>query len=88
VVDYLLRLIQFTRTSEDFEFGLSPRAALAVLQAAKAIALLDGRSFVIPEDIQTVFPAVANHRLQGTGRGHDNGSRVLIGKILDIVDVI
>ncbi len=88
VVDYLLRLIQFTRTSEDFEFGLSPRAALAVLQAAKAIALLDGRSFVIPEDIQTVFPAVANHRLQGTGRGHDNGSRVLIGKVLDIVDVI
>jgi len=88
VVDYLLRLIQFTRTSEDFEFGLSPRAGLAILQAAKAIALLDGRSFVIPEDIQMVFPAVANHRLQGTGRGHDKGSRVLIGKALDIVDVI
>lgn len=88
VVDYLLRLIQFTRSSEDFEFGLSPRAALAILQAAKAIALLDGRSFVIPEDIQAVFPAVANHRLQGTGRGHDSGSRVLIQKVLDNVDVI
>jgi MoxR-like ATPase len=88
VVDYLLRLIQFTRTSDDFDFGLSPRAALAILQAAKAIALLDGRSFVIPEDIQTVFPAVANHRLQGTGRGHDSGSLVLIGKVLDTVDVI
>ncbi len=88
VVDYLLRLIQFTRSSEDFEFGLSPRAALAILQAAKAIALLDGRSFVIPEDIQAVFPAVANHRLQGTGRGHDSGSRVLIQKVLDTVDVI
>jgi len=88
VVDYLQRLIQFTRTSEVFEYGLSPRAGLAILQSAKAVSLLDGRAFVIPEDIQTVFPAVANHRLQGAGRGHDSGSRVLIDKVLDSVDVI
>jgi MoxR-like ATPase len=88
VVDYLQRLVQFTRSSEVFEYGLSPRAALALLQSAKAISLLDGRTFVIPEDIQSVFPAVADHRLQGTGRGHDSGSRVLIDKVLDSVDVI
>ena len=88
VVDYLQRLIQFTRTSEIFEYGLSPRAALAVLQSAKAVSLLEGRAFVIPEDIQAVFPAVADHRLQGAGRGHDSGSRVLIDKVLDAVDVI
>ena len=88
VVDYLQRLIQFTRSSELFQYGLSPRAALAILQSAKAISLLDGRKFVIPEDIQAVFPAVADHRLQGTGRGHDSGSRVLIDKVLDSVDVI
>jgi MoxR-like ATPase len=88
VVDYLQRLIQFTRTSEVFEYGLSPRAALAILQSAKAISLLDGRNFVIPEDVQSVFPAVAGHRLQGAGRGHDSGSRVLIDKVLDAVDVI
>jgi MoxR-like ATPase len=88
VVDYLQRLVQFTRTSEVFEYGLSPRAALAILQSAKAISLLDGRAFVIPEDIQAVFPAVANHRLQGAGRGHDSGSRVLIDKVLDSIDVI
>ena len=88
VVDYLQRLIQVTRTSEVFEYGLSPRAALAILQSAKAISLLDGRTFVIPEDVQAVFPAVANHRLQGAGRGHDSGSRVLIDKVLDSVDVI
>ena len=88
VIDYLQRLIQFTRSSEVFEYGLSPRAALAILQSAKAIALLDGRAFVIPEDIQAVFPAVADHRLQGAGRGHDSGSRVLIDKVLDAVDVI
>jgi MoxR-like ATPase len=88
VIDYLQRLIQFTRTSDVFEYGLSPRAALAILQSAKAISLIDGRTFVIPEDIQTVFPAVADHRLQGAGRGHDSGSRVLIDKVLDSVDVI
>ena len=88
VVDYLQRLIQFTRSSEMFEYGLSPRAALAMLQSAKAISLIDGRTFVIPEDIQTVFPAVADHRLQGAGRGHDSGSRVLVDKVLDSVDVI
>jgi MoxR-like ATPase len=88
VVDYVLRLLQFTRTSDDFEYGLSPRAALAILQSAKAIGLLDGRTFVIPEDVQAVFPAVADHRLQGARRGHDSGSRVLIQKVLDSVDVI
>ncbi len=88
VIDYLQRLIQFTRTSDVFEYGLSPRAALAILQSAKAISLIDGRTFVIPEDVQTVFPAVADHRLQGAGRGHDSGSRVLIDKVLDSVDVI
>ena len=88
VVDYVLRLLHVTRTSEAFEYGLSPRAALAILQSAKAIALLEGRGFVIPEDVQAVFPAVADHRLQGSGRGHDSGSRVLIEKVLDAVDVI
>ena len=88
VVDYLQRLIQFTRTSGVFQYGLSTRAGLTILQSAKAIALLNGRAFVIPEDIQAVFPAVADHRLQGSGRGHDSGSRVLIDKVLDSVDII
>ena len=88
VIEYLQRLVQFTRTSDIFEYGLSPRAGLAILQSAKAFSLLDGRSFVIPEDIQAVFPAVADHRLQGAGRGDDSGSKVLIDKVLDSVDVI
>ncbi len=71
--------------------GLQPAltiAGLAILQSAKAIALLDDRTFLIPEDIQAVFPAVAHHRLQGAGRGHDSGSLVLIEKMLDTVDII
>lgn len=88
VIDYMQRLVQHTRSSDDFEYGLSTRAGLAILQGAKAMALLDGRGYAIPEDIQTVFPAVAHHRLQGAGRGHDSGSRVLIDRMLDTVDIL
>jgi MoxR-like ATPase len=46
--------------------GLSPRAGLSVRRAAQAWALLDGRNGVIPEDVQSVFAAVVNHRLLAT----------------------
>ena len=52
------------RESARYVHGLSPRAGLSLLAAARAWALLDGRSAVIPEDIQAVLPGVASHRLQ------------------------
>jgi MoxR-like ATPase len=48
--------------------GLSPRAGLMLLAAARALALIEGRSMVVPEHVQTVFPAVAGHRLAGAAR--------------------
>ena len=63
LVDYVQALTQATRESADFHNGLSPRAALGLLAAARAWALLEGRSMVIPEDVQAVFLAVATHRL-------------------------
>jgi len=53
-----------TRESARYVHGLSPRAGLSLLAAARAWALLDGRSAVIPEDVQAVLPGVAAHRLQ------------------------
>ena len=67
IIDYLQRLIQYTRTQGEFEHGLSPRAGLALLQCARAWAMIAGRHYVVPEDVQAVFPAVAGHRLQGAG---------------------
>jgi len=64
LVDYVLRLVEATRTQPRFAVGLSPRGSLALLSAARAWALLDRRDFVIPEDIQAVLPAVAGHRLR------------------------
>lgn len=63
LVDYLLALIEATRRHPGLKQGLSPRAGLALRRAAQAWALLEGRSGVIPEDVQAVFPAVAGHRL-------------------------
>ncbi len=63
LLDYLQALIAHTRNGAGFEHGLSPRAGLAMLRSAQAWALLDGREFVMPEDLQAVFPAVAGHRL-------------------------
>ncbi|MFV1922820.1 MAG: AAA family ATPase [Methylotenera sp.] len=61
VLDYLQALIQFSRTK--LETGLSPRAGLGLKHCAQAWALCENRDYVIPEDIQAVFPSVASHRL-------------------------
>lgn len=67
LLDYLQALVEHTRSSGRFALGLSPRAALAVLRAAQAWATVEGREFVLPEDIQSVLPATVNHRLHGVG---------------------
>lgn len=64
LLDYLQALINYTRDSSDFQYGLSPRAGLAVLSAAKSWAFLDNRDAVLPEDIQAVLAPVAGHRLK------------------------
>ena len=61
---YLQDLIAFTRTAPHFQFGLSPRAGIAILQAARAWALVHDRDFCLPEDIQAVYPFVVSHRLR------------------------
>jgi MoxR-like ATPase len=63
LIAYVQALAEHTRRSPDYETGLSPRAALALLRAARAWALIDHRDLVLPEDIQAVLPAVAGHRL-------------------------
>ena len=72
IIDYCHAILHFTRNSERFVHGLSPRAGLGLLRAARAWALLAGRDFVLPEDIQRVLPAVVPHRLV---TGDDDGAR-------------
>ena len=67
LADYVLALLQATRQESSFLSGLSPRAGLALLSAARAWAMLEGRDHVLPEDVKAIFPAVAGHRLGLTG---------------------
>jgi MoxR-like ATPase len=64
LLDYLQAILDFTRSSSDYPYGLSPRAGLALLTAAKAWAFIEQRDAVIPEDIQAVLAPVAGHRLK------------------------
>ena len=73
LLDYVQALVDHTRRSPHFSAGLSPRAALALLHAARAWALIEGRDKVIPEDVQAVLPGVAGHRLRPA---HDAAQRI------------
>ena len=81
LLDYLQALIKATRSGTWFVEGLSPRAGIAVLRAARARALLDKRDYVAPDDVQYVLPQTIAHRLQpvsGAGRGRVEQVRAMI----------
>ena len=63
LLGYIAQIVHQTRTSKAVLLGASPRAAVAMLQASKAIALIYGRDFVTPDDIKIVAPAVLDHRI-------------------------
>jgi MoxR-like ATPase len=66
VYTYILNILQDTRKSGQFRTGLSPRAGLALLACAKAWAFIQGRDYVLPEDVQSVTPWVGAHRLRSS----------------------
>jgi MoxR-like ATPase len=63
LLDYVQALLAETRNEQWFESGLSPRAGLALMRASRACAFLDSREYVTPEDVKTIFPSLARHRL-------------------------
>ena len=66
LIEYIATIVQETRTNSSLYLGASTRASLAILKSAKATAALNGRDFVIPEDIQTMAPHVLRHRIMLT----------------------
>jgi MoxR-like ATPase len=63
VADYVIAIANSTRANPDVAIGASPRASLALLHAAQAHALLDGRSYVVPDDVKQLAVPVLAHRL-------------------------
>jgi MoxR-like ATPase len=81
LLDYLQALIAATRSGRWFVDGLSPRAGLAVLRAARAHALLEERDYVAPDDVQAILAQTIAHRLQpvaGSGRGSVEQVRAMV----------
>lgn len=77
LIDYVQALLGSTRHNAELAGGLSPRAGLALLAAARAWALTHGRDHVLPEDVQAVFPHVAGHRLRLAADGRSVSAEAL-----------
>ena len=87
LLDYVQAILRYTREASRYTHGLSPRAGLALLSASRAWALLDGRDTVIPEDVQSVLPGVASHRLQAVGEHSRQNSDVLVRDLIEAVAI-
>ncbi len=85
LLDYVQRLLEQSRRMPGLLYGLSPRAGLGLVRAAKAWALMEGRQHVLPDDIQSVFPSIAEHRLE---QGESGKSAERVRQLLATVSVL
>lgn len=89
ILSYVADLAEATRDHELITLGLSPRGTLALCRMSKAAAFVEGRDYVVPEDIKKIFGDVAGHRmvLESRARYEDKTSREILDEILDTVPV-
>ncbi len=87
LLDYVQAILRYTREAARYTHGLSPRAGLALLSAARAWALLDERDAVIPEDVQAVLPGVTSHRLQAVGEYSKQNGDTLVRELIEAVAI-
>ncbi len=86
LIDYVLALVHASRHHSALQTGMSPRASLALLRSSRAWALMQGRQFVLPEDVQAVFVAVASHRFNPIS-GAELSAVEIANQMLDEVPV-
>jgi MoxR-like ATPase len=86
LLDYIQALLLETRDERWFETGLSPRAGLALVRASRAHAFLENRDFVTPEDVKTIFPGLARHRLNPSS-GFNHSPEEQIRELLNQVPI-
>jgi MoxR-like ATPase len=87
LLDYIQAIVEHTRRAPEFTNGLSPRAALGMLHAAKAWAMLEGRDKVLPEDVQAVLPGVAGHRLAPAHEGARKRASEVTAALIEAVPI-
>lgn len=87
LLDYVQRIIAYTRQDSLFSFGLSPRGAMALMRSARTWALMHDRMHVIPEDVQMVLPAVVDHRLRSLSDTSGRSGEAYSQRLLNEVDI-
>jgi len=90
ISDYILGIVTHTRGHEQLEVGVSPRGSLALFRAAQAMAYVEGRDYVVPDDVKRLAVAVLAHRTICKGLIHENSARFtqeLIETVIDTVPV-
>jgi len=87
LLDYVQRLVAYTRQDDRFTFGLSPRGAQALMRAARTWALMHDRTHVLPEDVQMVLPAVVDHRLRSVSDSSGRSVEAYSQRLLTEVDL-
>lgn len=89
ILKYITEVIVNTRTNPNLTLGASPRASIAILEASKAFAALQGRDFVTPEEVKYVAPAILGHRVQLTPEKEMEGfsTDYIIRQIVESVEI-
>lgn len=87
VIDYLIKIVNETRNKDNIELGVSPRGSIALFKASQAYAAINGRDYIIPEDIKDMAPYILNHRIIARGINTIEDSIELIKGIVSTVVV-
>jgi len=87
IINYILQIVDKSRTESGFIHGLSPRAGMALKKAAQAWAFIHNRDFVLPEDVQAVFHTVCDHRLECNYEQTEKSVSQLTSRILSDIEI-
>jgi MoxR-like ATPase len=87
VIDYVLDVVDAVRGHPEATAGISPRGSQVLFRVARALAALDGRPYVIPEDVKAAAPAVLAHRLDVGGSASVAAGRRVVGQVIESVPV-
>ena len=87
VLDYLMAIVSATRASRLLALGVSPRGSLALLRAARARALVDGRDYLVPDDVKVLAVSALAHRVMPRATAGEPGGEAVIGSLLREVPV-
>lgn len=87
VMDYILDIVEATRNNSKIQLGVSPRGSIALFKACQSYAAINGRDYIIPEDVKELCPYVFNHRILIRGASDIKTSKYILSNILNHIKV-